>query len=639
MLAVVTTVIAAAGLFWALGAPPRATMRAIFVEPLQSAQGLSELSLKAAPLILIAVGLAAGFRAGVWNIGAEGQLLMGAIAGGGVALATYEQEGHWILPAMAVAGVLGGMAWAAIPALLRTWRGVNEIFVSLMLTYVAELFLNWLVLGPWKDPEGLNFPQSRMFSEAAQLPVLIAGTRFNAGIPVSLLVAAIAAVVMRGTVLGFQIRLVGAAPAAARYAGVSERRIVWTTLLASGGLAGLAGVFEVAGPIGQLIPRLTPGYGFTAIIVAFLGRLRPGGDRAGRAGGGAVVDRGGQCAGVARAAECGGGGGAGDAVVLPVGVGFLVAVSDPAGGGVTFAVFLSLLASVVTAATPLLLAATGELVVERSGVLNLGVEGMMLVGAVAGFAATSVSGSAVVGIAAAGLAGMALAGLFAALTLGLTSNQVATGLALTIFGVGLSALAGAGFVGQPVARLPRLPLPFLGGPFVGVIKVLRQDGLTYFSVAAVAWVLRRTRAGLVLRAVGEADRSAHGLGYGVLRIRCFAVLFGGFMAGLAGADLSLSYTPMWVEDMTAGRGWIALALVVFGTWQPWRVLLGAYLFGGITILQLYLQGSGMRAVPTQFLAMLPYVATIVVLAAMSSRSARRRLGAPACLGLPFRPAT
>lgn len=296
----------------------------------------------------------------------------------------------------------------------------------------------------------------------------------------------------------------------------------------------------------------------------------------------------------------------------------------------------ALLASVVTAATPLLLAALGELVVERAGVLNLGVEGMMLVGAVAAFAATSLTGSPALGILAAAAAGAAMAGLFAGLTLGLATNQVATGLALTIFGVGLSALLGAGFVGHPLPPLPKLDLPFLDRA-----PLLRQDALVYLSLAAtaaVAWFLRRTRAGLILRAVGEADGSAHALGHKVLRIRATAVLFGGVMAGLAGADLSLAYTPMWVEDMTAGRGWIALALVVFSAWQPWRLLLGAYLFGGIAILQLYAQGSGFSPVPTQFLAMLPYLATILVLTVISSGKARR-FGAPACLGKPFRAAS
>jgi general nucleoside transport system permease protein len=305
-------------------------------------------------------------------------------------------------------------------------------------------------------------------------------------------------------------------------------------------------------------------------------------------------------------------------------------------------ILVPLLVSVVTAATPLLLAALGELVVERAGVLNLGVEGMMLVGAVAAFAGESLSGSAFLGVLAGAAAGVAMAGLFAVLTLVLTSNQVATGLALTIFGIGLSALAGSPFVGHPVPPLPKLALPGLSTlPIAGPL-LFGHDALVYLSVAATAAValfLGRSRAGLVLRAVGEADESAHALGYGVLRVRALAVLFGGAMAGLGGAYLSLAYTPMWVEQMTAGRGWIALALVVFAAWRPWRLLVGAYLFGGIAILQLYLQGSGLVVVPSQVLAMLPYLATILVLTLISSGSRRARLGAPACLGKPFRAAS
>ena len=274
-LSVLATVAAAFVLFAVMGYDPVRALEDLFVTPLGSIQGLSELALKASPLVMIAIGLAAGFRANVWNIGAEGQLMMGAIAGGGVALVFYGQSGFWILPLMAVAAVLGGMAWAAIPAFLKTRFDVSEILVSLMLTYVAELFLSYLVLGPWKDPEGMNFPQSRMFSDSAILPILIDGTRVHAGVLVSLLVVAAAWVVMSRSIMGFAIRTVGSAPAAARYAGFSQPKVIWTTLLAAGGLAGLAGLFEVAGPIGQIIPKITPGYGFTAIIVAFLGRLNP----------------------------------------------------------------------------------------------------------------------------------------------------------------------------------------------------------------------------------------------------------------------------------------------------------------------------------------------------------------------------
>lgn len=308
----------------------------------------------------------------------------------------------------------------------------------------------------------------------------------------------------------------------------------------------------------------------------------------------------------------------------------------------TLGVLVPLLVSVATAATPLLLAALGELVVERAGVLNLGVEGMMLVGAVCAFATEFSSGSATLGVLAGAAAGAAMAALFGVLVLQLTSNQVATGLALTIFGIGLSALVGSGLVGHPVPTLPKLALPGLSTlPIVGPL-LFSYDALVYCSIAAtaaVAWFLTRSRAGLILRAVGEADESAHAIGYAVIRIRFLAVLFGGAMSGLGGAYLSLAYTPMWVEQMTAGRGWIALALVVFAAWRPWRLLLGSYLFGGIAILGLYLQGSGFVRVPSQVLAMLPYLATIAVLTLISSGSRRARLGAPACLGRPFRPAS
>ncbi len=275
LLAVALTVVCGFFIFLFMGYDPQASLYHFFVSPLLTFYGLSELAVKAGPLIMIAVGLALGFRAGIWNIGAEGQLTMGAIAGGGVALLFWEQQGAWILPLMALAGILGGMAYAAIPAILKTKFDVNEILTSLMLTYVATLFLSILVYGPWRDPAGFNFPQSRMFSEWELLPIILEGTRLHLGFPIAVLIAIAAWVVLTKTVVGFELRVVGQAPQAAAYAGFHRNRVVWLCLLASGGLAGLAGLFEIAGPIGQLIPTLTPGYGFTAIIVAFLGRLHP----------------------------------------------------------------------------------------------------------------------------------------------------------------------------------------------------------------------------------------------------------------------------------------------------------------------------------------------------------------------------
>jgi simple sugar transport system permease protein len=298
------------------------------------------------------------------------------------------------------------------------------------------------------------------------------------------------------------------------------------------------------------------------------------------------------------------------------------------------------LVSATTSATPLVLAAVGETVTERAGVLNLGVEGMMLVGAVAAFTTTAATGSALLGIAAGALAGAALALFFALLTLQLSANQVASGLAITIFGTGLSSLLGAHFVGRSLTPMLRLHIPLLSDiPVLGPL-FLHYDVLVYFSVgmtALVAYGLKHTRTGMILRAVGDSDVSAYALGYNVLRIRMLAVLFGGAMSGIAGAYLSLAATPMWTEGLTAGRGWIALALVVFGAWRPWRVCAGAYLFGGISVLQFYVQGAGFVAVPTQVLAMVPYLATVAVLTAISSGGARRRLAAPACLGNAFVP--
>ncbi|HUD85401.1 MAG TPA: ABC transporter permease [Xanthobacteraceae bacterium] len=295
--------------------------------------------------------------------------------------------------------------------------------------------------------------------------------------------------------------------------------------------------------------------------------------------------------------------------------------------------------TVITASTPLLLAASGELVAERSGVLNLGVEGMMIMGAACGFAGAYMSGSITVGALCGVVAGAAMAAIFAFLTLGLAVNQVATGLALTILGTGLSGLIGAGFVGARIEPAAQLDLPILTGlPVVGRI-LFGQDAFVYFSVALVIAIwhfLYRTRSGLVLRAVGDNHTSAHALGYPVLKIRMLAVLFGGACAGLAGAFLPLAYTPFFIPGMTAGRGWIALALVVFASWRPGRLVAGAYLFGAVTFLQLSVQGLGL-GIPPQVMSSLPYLATVVVLVLISRTRGSAGSAAPASLGVVFVP--
>jgi simple sugar transport system permease protein len=298
---------------------------------------------------------------------------------------------------------------------------------------------------------------------------------------------------------------------------------------------------------------------------------------------------------------------------------------------------VSLIATLIVAATPILLAATGELIVEKSGVLNLGVEGMMIIGAICGFIAAVNTGSPLMGFVVAAFSGALLSLLFAILTQYLLANQVASGLALTLFGLGLAALLGHSYSGIKPPSTSKLEWFGLSDiPVLGPI-VFNHDLMVYFSLflVLIVWTfLRFTRAGLILRAVGENHDAAHALGYKVIRIRVLAIMFGGACAGLGGAYLSLIRVPQWTEGMTAGAGWIALAIVVFASWKPWRVILGAYLFGGVTILQLNLQANGLD-IPVSYLSMAPYLVTIVVLVIMSADRTRASINAPASLGKIF----
>jgi simple sugar transport system permease protein len=298
-----------------------------------------------------------------------------------------------------------------------------------------------------------------------------------------------------------------------------------------------------------------------------------------------------------------------------------------------------LFAATLSAGTVLAIAALGLLINEKAGIVNLGAEGMMLCAAIAGYATVVHTGSDVLGFLAGMGAGAVLALLFGALVIGLNTNQYATGLALSLFGTGFSAFVGTGYVQAKLPERLSYEVPYLADiPVVGV-AVFQQHPMVYLAIAftlALMWFLERTRAGLVLRAVGESPQSAHALGYPVRSIRLAAVVCGGALCGLAGAYISVIYTPLWVEGMIAGKGWIALALTTFATWRPARILLGAYLFGGVTMLQFHLQATGLE-VPSQFLSMLPYVATIVVLALMSRNPQWIRVNMPASLGKPFNP--
>ena len=277
LIAAVLMLVSGLLIFTLLGKDPVVAFHAFFVEPINDLYGLGELIIKASPLMLIGVGLAIGFKANIWNIGAEGQLAMGAIFGGGVALYFNESTSGFILPLMFIAGILGGMLWAAIPAFLKIRYNANEILVSLMLNYVAILILSLLIHGPWKDPQGYGFPQSVLFSDTTLLPILIEGTRLHAGVIISFAAIGVGWIFLLKSFIGYQLQVSGLAMNAASYAGFKYKKMIWIGLLSGGLTAGIAGVSEIAGPIGQLLPSVSPGYGFAAIIVAYVGRLHPGG--------------------------------------------------------------------------------------------------------------------------------------------------------------------------------------------------------------------------------------------------------------------------------------------------------------------------------------------------------------------------
>ena len=633
-------------MFAALGKDPVEAIRIIFWDPLFNAQFASysrpQLLIKAGPLILIAIGLSLGFKAGIWNIGAEGQYIIGAICGAAFGLAFWPSESPLLFPGMVIAGLIGGWAWAMIPGVLKTRFRTNEILVSLLLVYVAEAILASAATSWLRSPDAMGFPGSRNLARhpGTDNPELIAGTGMHWGVLAAFIAVIAAYVLMNRHVLGYQIRLAGQAPRAARFAGVDPNRLVLLCLGISGALAGAAGLFEVSGPAGQISIDFNVGYGFTAIIVAFLGRLHPIGILlAGLLM--ALTYIGGELAqlmlGIPAPRDPGL---PGHAAVLPARARRAVELPHPPetdGGGLMLIDPVTLVVALIIASTPVLLAAIGELVVEKTGVLNLGVEGMMIVGAVTGFIVAVETGSVTLAYLAGMAGGMVLSALFAILTQVLLSNQVATGLALTLFGIGLAALLGVGYPGlDPAEGSGHLPASAAGHPH------RRADPLRPFGDD-----LPRGHAGrhgvvcspahappvLILRAVGRKPRRGACTG---LQGHSHSYPSRSFSAaparGWAGRfPVGRLRVQNWIEGMTVGAGWIrAGARSSSASWKPWRVLFGAYLFGRHLGAAVAPPGGGGERFPSRCWTARPMFVTIIVLVLIFGRTAARAaLNAPA----------
>src|SRR5437867_1512678 len=524
--AAVVAGLVAGGVILALGGhDPIDAYNSMWEGSLGSSDGIQATLIKACPLVLTGLAVATALRIGLWNIGGEGQLIIGATAATGVGLYATSLPGPLVLPAMILAGCLAGATWATIAAIPRALIGLNEIIVTLFLNYIAILLMDHLIFGPWADPKAFGFAYSRSLPDAAVLPV-IPGSYVHVGIVIAVLVAVTCWWLMERTPWGFSVRVAGGNARTAEYLGLPISRPTVIVLALSGA------------------PAAYPGTG----------------------------DRG-----------------------SPV---------------VTF--WLNSVSVGIVLGTPLAYAALGELIAERAGVMNLGVEGMMLIGAVVGFIVTVRTQNAFLGMAAAVVAGAALASVHAVMTVGLRVSQIVMGLTLNIPGAGLSAYPGGGSAGRrPGGEINAIPIPVLSQlPVIG--SVLFNHDVFVYAVPFIAigiWLLiYRTRFGLWLRAAGEQPGAADASGVPVFLIRYLAVIVGGGFAGLAGAYFSVVYTRAWAEGMTGGRGWIAIALVIFGTWNPIVVLVGALIFGFVDGLNFQLQSVGVP-VSSHLLAMMPYVFT------------------------------
>jgi ABC-type uncharacterized transport system permease subunit len=641
------------------GHNPLSTYDQIYHAAFTSRGALSATFIYATPLLFTGLCAAVAFRMRVWNIGGEGQLYMGAVGASGAALMLAGQPTVLVIPAMMVAGMAAGLAWAAIPGMLRAYLRTNEILTSLLLNYVAGLFIYYLIFDSnsyWRDltsPSARVFPLGKFISQSAFWPGITIGSFvLPLGFLIGAGVAALLWFLIRSTRFGFEMRVIGDSVPAASYAGMRTKRRVVTVMALSGAVAGLRLRRHRRGRARALQPARGRGRGFPHRGAHERG-LRAAGPRlpgrAGRHDGGhhlVLRPRRRDARPLPDQVHAGRGAGGHDRT----GRGLRRRPGDghgDGGGPMNHNIAIAIAVSAIAYGTPLLLAGLGELLAERSGVLNLGVEGMMLIGAVCGFTVSQhVHGSRWVALVAAllvaGLAGGLLALIHAFLSVTARANQIVSGLAITIFAgaVGLSSYLGQVWkVGGQHGIHQFVNLNVLGWknvPILGPI-LFNHDVMVYLSwalVAAVSWYLYRTRAGLYLRSVGESPQTADTMGINVTAYRYVHTIIGGVLAGFGGAYFTLAIAPIWTDGLTAGDGWIAIALVIFAFWRPDLLVLGAYLFGVFASLGFTLQARGV-SLPSEFFSSLPYIMTIVALVAASTGWAKRRLGTPAALGVPY----
>ncbi len=604
----------AAGFLLLIGQPPLAIMLDLVGYAFGDPYSLSESLVKATPILFCALAVIVPARLGLISVGGDGQLYCGALVGTGIVLAMPDAPLPLLMPAMLAGGALGGAAMALVAGGLRARFHVNETITTLLLNYVGVLLVNFVVYGPWKDPGNLGWPATITFPPAATVPGLF-GTRAHAGLVIAVALAVLFHLVFGRGRLGLQLRILRDNERVGRMAGLSFAHMVVLTMAVGGATAGLAGIIETSAIQGRLQPGISLGYGLTGFLVAWL------------AGHNFLTA-------IPLAVLIGGLMAAGDTLQLfakvPASSVTILsrdcsswrcwrppALPRTTGGGLMGAwdIAGTWVAATLRATTPLLFALLGETLVQRTAIINLGVEGQMLVGAFAGFAAGSTFGDPWIALLVGGLAGLLLSGVHAGLCLGAGANQIGSGIAVWLLGLGISSFYGRPFVGAEIVGFgPLVAHPATGLPFVD--QILSQ--LTLTTLVALALVpligvwLFRSRTGLNWRAVGESFATARALGLRPWLIQLQAILFGGFLAGIGGAVLSVDYTETWAQDITKGRGLVAVALVIAARWNPLLALPVALLFGGSEAAVLRLQAQGIET-SSYLLAATPYVICIVIM--------------------------